>query len=135
LYPVQTPSFRSQLKDSEKSALHVQAAAKTGERFAFQTFSWLGLVKNCLHQPPNTLTAFEPDTLQKPIVLQPLDCTVSVQQPEKAVSEDNRTLLEELRISLADILFFFIYCLYPFNPDNGVKPHVDERLISINIFR
>ncbi len=52
------------------------------------------------------MTAFEPETLQKPIVLQPLDCTVPVQQPENAVSEDNRTLLEELRISTGRYFIF-----------------------------
>ncbi|MGG3111556.1 beta-ketoacyl synthase N-terminal-like domain-containing protein [Bacillus velezensis] len=71
------------------------------------------------------MRAFEPETLQKPIVLQPLDCTVSVQQPEKAVSEDNRTLLEELRTSLADILF-----LSPEDIDAD-EPFIDMGLDSI----
>lgn len=71
------------------------------------------------------MRAFEPETLQKPIVLQPLDCTVSVQRPEKAVFEDNRTLLEELRISLADILF-----LSPEDIDAD-EPFIDMGLDSI----
>nr|WEY82807.1 acyl carrier protein [Bacillus velezensis] len=71
------------------------------------------------------MTAFEPETLQKPIVLQPLDCTFSVRHPEKAAFEDNRTLLEELRISLADILF-----LSPEDIDAD-EPFIDMGLDSI----